>query len=238
MKLSRAAALILVFVVTLSFAGLTLKQKNAASQKLIPQSASESSIPQETPLNLLSCPISTNHLAVFLTNTVSYVSFAETPATALNNVTRAEIYDFVKANPGIQFRGICNGLGLSIGVAQFHLGVLTRAGLVSFFRDGKYKRFFEAKRFSKKQMKIISLLRHKTTASILKVLLDRKVSHGELVHELSITSQGLSWQMNRLKKDLVAEIKQDKKVLYHIEITNALVLAEMAKLLEIVPTKT
>jgi DNA-binding transcriptional ArsR family regulator len=234
LRLSRVTALILVFVITVSFAGLILKQKNAVSQRLTSQTASESAIANGTPHNLLSFPISPNHFLVFLTRSASQVSFAETPALSLNNATRAEIYDFVKANPGVQFRAICSQLGISIGLAQFHLGILTKAGLVSFFRDGKYKRFFLSNCFSRKQMRIISVFRHETAGTILKALLDRKeISHGDLAHELSITSQGLTWQMNRLKKNhLVVERKENKKLLYSIECTNAPVLAVMAKLIE------
>jgi predicted transcriptional regulator len=152
----------------------------------------------------------------------------------LGNATRTEIYEFVKANPGVQFRAICSELGISVGLAQFYLGVLTKAGLVSFFRDDKYKRFFQSKRFSRKQMKILSVLRHETAGSILRVILEKsKVSHSELAHELSITSQGLTWNMNYLKQTrLVVESKEDKKLLYSIQCTSAPLLSEMAKLLE------
>jgi hypothetical protein len=44
------------------------------------------------------------------------------------------VYNFAVANPGIQFRGICNGLGIAIGTAEFHLGVLKKAELISFVR--------------------------------------------------------------------------------------------------------
>jgi predicted transcriptional regulator len=164
----------------------------------------------------------------------AFVKVAEPPATALNNATRAEIYNFIKANPGVQFWRICSYLGLSTGLAEFHLGVLTRAGLLSFFRDGKYKRFFDSKRFSKKQMRIISVLRHGTAGKILRAILEReKVSHSELARELSITSQGLTWQMNCLRKNrLIVESKTNKKLLYHIEHANATLLTEMAKLVQ------
>jgi DNA-binding transcriptional ArsR family regulator len=232
LRLNRTIALILIFVIAASFAGLILQQKTAAPLSINSQSASESAMENGIHYNLLSFPMSTNSLSVFLTRAVPQVSFAEAPA--LNNSTRAEIYDFVKANPGANFRAICNGLGLSIGLAQFHLGVLTRAGLVSFFRDGKYKRFFQSNRFSKKQIKIMSLLRHKTAGDILRNILERKqVSHSELAHELSVTSQGLTWQMNRLEKEgIVQENKQGMKVIYSLETTYAPVVTEMMAFVE------
>jgi hypothetical protein len=76
----------------------------------------------------------------------------------LNQSTRLEVYNFVKANPGVHFRGICSGLGISIGVAQYHLGVLTKTGLISFFQDERYKRYFNSKSFGTKEIQVISVL--------------------------------------------------------------------------------
>lgn len=147
----------------------------------------------------------------------------------LCNSTRAEIYDFVTANPGVQFRGICSGLGLAVGTAEFHLGVLKRAGLISFLHDGRYKRFFEAKRFSSREMETISLLRHATIGSILKNLLNRKtVGHRELASQLSITSQGLTWQMDRLARaGVIRQSKDGLRVFYSMEEAQVPVFTKM-----------
>jgi len=129
-----------------------------------------------------------------------------TQPSLISNSTRTEVYNFVVANPGIQFRGICTGLGIAIGTAEFHLGILKKAGLISFVRDGKYKRFFVTKKFSAREMKLISLLRHETTREILKTIaVEKTVSHGKLASELYITSQGLTWQMNRLREQGIVQ---------------------------------
>jgi predicted transcriptional regulator len=127
-------------------------------------------------------------------------------SSLLANSTRTEVYSFIVSYPGIQFRGICTGLGIAIGTAEFHLGVLKKAGLISFVRDGKYKRFFATKKFSAREMKLISLLRHETIKEILKTIAAEKtVSHGKLASDLSITSQGLTWQMNRLREQGIVQ---------------------------------
>jgi len=169
----------------------------------------------------------------FLTAFTLQANVAERP-TVLNNATRVAIYDFIKANPGVQFRGICTQLGISIGLAEFHLGVLKKAGLISFFRDGRYKRFFASKKFSQKQMKLISLLRHDTTRSIIKTMLEGKqASHSELSCHLAITSQGVTWQMNRLKKDdIIQESKDGMKITYSLENAYAPILTELVNLVE------
>lgn len=152
----------------------------------------------------------------------------------LNQSTRIQIYSFIRNNPGIQFRGICNSLNLSVGVAQYHLGILTKAGLLSIFQDGRYKRFFKSKRFTEKEMAMISLLRHQTAERILSLLLRRQhMSHNELASKLSISSQALTWQISRLEKiGIVRRTKDVMKTVYFLDEANALTLKRCIDVLE------
>jgi predicted transcriptional regulator len=138
------------------------------------------------------------------------------------NSTRMEIYDYINANPGVQFRAVCAGLTIPVGLAQYHLGVLVKSGLVSFVRDGKYKRFFVSKKFSKKQIAAITMLRHKTAKRIFQVLLNKKqLSHGKLASELCISSQALTWQMKSLKNtSFVLQVNDGLKTVYSIDQTS------------------
>lgn len=156
---------------------------------------------------------------------VSRVAHFDKPPP-LNQSTRIEVYNFVKANSGIHFRGICNFMSLSIGVAQYHLGLLTKAGLISFFRDGRYKRYFHSKKFGESQMKIISLLRHKTAGKILSILSERQqLSHKDLASRLRISSQALTWQINRLRKmGLIDFVREGMKVRYFLDQENAAIV--------------
>jgi predicted transcriptional regulator len=99
------------------------------------------------------------------------------------------------------------------------LGVLVRSGLVSFVRDGRYKRFFAAKRFSKRETAAICLLRHKTAKRILEALLCRgQLSHGKLADEVAITSQALTWQMKTLgKTEFVLQVNEGLKTIYMLD---------------------
>jgi predicted transcriptional regulator len=134
------------------------------------------------------------------------------------NLTRLEIYNYIDANPGIQFRGVCAGLTLPVGLVQYHLGLLVKSGLLSFVRDGKYKRFFVSKKFSKKQIDAITMLRHKTAKRIFEVLLNKKqLSHGNLADELAISSQALTWQMKSLRNTkFVLQVNDGLKLVYSI----------------------
>jgi len=119
----------------------------------------------------------------------------------LNQTTRLQIYNLITNNPGINFRGICNSLTLPIGVVQYHLAVLMKGGLISNRRDGRNKRYFESKKFSSIEKKILSVLRHETAAKILAILHDdESASHGKLAQRLDISSQALTWHMKQLKE--------------------------------------
>lgn len=137
---------------------------------------------------------------------------------SFTNSTRMQIYDFINENPGVQFRAICAGLSIPVGLAQYHLGVLVKAGLVSFVRDGKYKRFFVSNKFSKRQIAAISMLRHKTAKRIVEALLNKKqLSHGKLASEVCITSQALTWQMKALKNtEFVLQVNEGLKTIYSL----------------------
>jgi DNA-binding transcriptional ArsR family regulator len=154
--------------------------------------------------------------------------------TPFNNGTRTQIYNYIEGNPGVQFRGICSALSLPVGLAQYHLGVLIKSGIVSFIRDGKYKRFFLSKKFSRKEMLTICLLRHRTTRKILETLLrKRRLSHGELAREISITSQALTWQMKRVGKTaFVLQTAEGLRSVYSLDEASAPLLMQYLTLVE------
>lgn len=136
----------------------------------------------------------------------------------LDQPTRLEIYTFIKDNPGVHFRGICDGLGLSVGVVQYHLCVLEHAGLINAVADGQNKRYFEHSAFQKTDVTLVSLMRHDTTAKILTILAQNGPAfHRDIADYLGISSQALSWQMNQLKNaGLVNAVKIGVNVRYSL----------------------
>jgi predicted transcriptional regulator len=129
------------------------------------------------------------------------VSLQHGSAQPLDQPTRLEIYNYIKDNPGVHFRGICDSLDLSVGVVQYHLSVLEHAGLIASYTDGQNKRYFEDNEFAEAEMQVISLMKHETTAKILTILgQNGEVFHKDIASCLGVSSQALSWQMNQLKK--------------------------------------
>jgi len=142
----------------------------------------------------------------------------------LNQPTRIEINNFIKSNSGVHFRGICDSLGLSVGVVQYHLSVLERAGFITGYAYGQNKRYFEASVFTNTDMKLISLVRHETTAKILTTLSQNSSAiHKDIARSLGVSSQALTWQMNQLKKTgLINAEKKGINVKYRLNDANAI----------------
>lgn len=128
----------------------------------------------------------------------------------LNSSTRLTIYNYVSESPGVHFRGICNGLGLSVGVVQYHLERLTSQGLLTSRRDRRYRRYFEARRFSEEEMEVLSTLRSETARRAISIILESpRITHGALASTLGISSQGLTWLMGRLKEEGAVGVESD-----------------------------
>lgn len=170
----------------------------------------------------------------FAAATPLVLGISSQPHTELNQTTRANIYNYVEDNPGVHFRGICEGLSLSVGMVQYHTGVLAGAGFLTVYSDGKMQRFFKTKKYSNRKMQIISLLRHKTAGSIIKIITQKQlVSHGELANELSISSQGLTWQMRNLREEgVIQEISNGLKVTYYLNETDLPLIKESIALVK------
>ena len=226
-------ALILSLVISVSFIALIQLEKNSSLSFNLSGPLASNLSPKDQ-FTVCTFPKFSYYPSAVNVRSVFEDIIRETQPVLISNSTRMGIYDFIVANPGIQFRGICVGLGIVIGNAEFHLGILTKAGLISFIRDGKYKRFFVSKKFSQKEMKLISLLRHETIRAILKTLLAEKtVSRSKLASNLSITSQGLTWQMNRLRDEgVVKESWEGLKVTYFLNDASLQALPSLLCLIE------
>jgi DNA-binding transcriptional ArsR family regulator len=234
-KLNKGAmALCLAFIVAFSLAGLLQKQKEAdAAFQVSSQAATAAKLNIRTRYLVLNYPAQHYDFLTFWTAANSQGTLTE-KAPLPDNATRAEIYNFINANPGIQFRGICGGLGLSIGVVQFHIAQLQRCGLITSFRRGRYKRFFVAGKLSLREMEAIATMRLNTVRDILKTLLAGKsVTHHDLAVRLKISSQGLTWQINRLHETgLIEEKRSGLNVTYSLKQNCAVMVAETIALVE------
>ena len=106
MKLYKASTgLFLAFVIAFSFVALLQQQKEVLSAfTRNPLGISD----EKTAVMHFSFDALTFPVLSSLENTVAEKTFSA------ENFTRTAIYSFIETNPGVQFRGICSGLGLSI----------------------------------------------------------------------------------------------------------------------------
>ena len=84
------------------------------------------------------------------------------------------------------------------------------------------------------EMEAIAALKLDTVKNILKALLEGKtVSHHDLAKKLSISSQGLTWQMNRLRETgMIQQNKNGLTVTYAIDANYVSVIAKGVATLE------
>ena len=116
-----------------------------------------------------------------------------------NMTTRGEIMAFVLTNPGVYMREVSEDLGLSMGVVQYHIWVLSKNGKIEECRSGRYRRFFGAAKYGEVERRIISLMRQGTAGRILALLSDgQPLQHMKLAEQLGLSSQALTWHMKRL----------------------------------------
>jgi DNA-binding transcriptional ArsR family regulator len=223
--------LCLVLTLAVSLAAVLERQKEADSWAQTTKSAIQRGLSSQAWHLIVDCPVSNSYLLSTWTTRVT-PAFAE-KAPLPDNSTRTEILNFIAENPGVQFRAICAGLGLSIGVVQFHVGQLLKNALITSHRKGRYKRFFTGK-FSRAEMEAISAARLGRVRCILKALLEGKaLSHRELAERAGISSQGLTWQMNRLRETgFVEETRDGLRVSYEVNQKWVALVSSAIELLE------
>ena len=124
----------------------------------------------------------------------------------LNLTSRATIYEFIQSNPGTHMRNICESLSISIGSVQYHLDRLTEYELIESEKESKYKRFFVSRRFTEFEKRLIAFLRKPNAKLIVKYTSTQEgCSHQELANLLGVSSQAITWHVQRLKEEKIIE---------------------------------
>lgn len=107
--------------------------------------------------------------------------------------SREAIRGYVASTPGAHFSKIRDDLGLGTGETQHHLRRLVDDGAVGFRRDGDYKRFFSAGRFSEFEQVALGYLRRATPRGMLLELLENPGTTGaELAAQLDVSRPTVS----------------------------------------------
>ena len=143
------------------------------------------------------------------------------PAVELEQDTRSRIFNLILEDEGIHLREVCRKMNKKMGVIQYHINVLEKAGLISSLKDGRYRRFFINNRHDSdsKRNLIISVLKREPSLKILETLLEKeKVYHNDLANLLQISSQAITWHIKRLQAyELIDYKKEGKQKFYFIK---------------------
>lgn len=110
--------------------------------------------------------------------TFSEGAAAESDAEAPESETREAIAGYVSATPGAHFSKLRDDLKLGTGEAQYHLRKLSEGGVVEVHRDGDYKRFYPAGRFSGFEQVALGYLRRETARGLIIELLQNPGASG------------------------------------------------------------
>jgi predicted transcriptional regulator len=109
------------------------------------------------------------------------------------------IAGYVSATPGAHFSKLRDDLQLGTGETQHHLRRLTAEGLLESRRDGDYRRFFPADRFSAFEQVALGYLRRSTPRGMLVALLrDPTLSASDLAAELAVSASTISKYASQL----------------------------------------
>lgn len=112
---------------------------------------------------------------------------------AAESETREAIAGYVSTTPGAHFSKLRDDLKLGTGEAQYHLRKLADSGVVVVHRDGDYKRFFPANRFSSFEQVALGYLRRATArALVIELLRNPGASGTDLAATLDVSRATVS----------------------------------------------
>ncbi len=122
---------------------------------------------------------------------------AATPLVSVASASESDAHDaiagYVTATPGAHFSKIRDDLQLGTGETQHHLRELENEEIVESYKDGDYRRYFQANRFSPFEQSTLSYLRRDTPRGMLITLLEQpEVSAGELAEALDVSGPTIS----------------------------------------------
>jgi predicted transcriptional regulator len=106
---------------------------------------------------------------------------------------REAILGYLSATPGAHLSKVRDDLGLGTGETQHHLRRLLEAGAIESYRDGDYRRFFPADRFSSFEQVALGYLRRETPRGmVIELLSDPDAGVADLAAALDVAGPTVS----------------------------------------------
>lgn len=122
---------------------------------------------------------------------------AATPLVHLSTDDASEVRDaivgYLAATPGAHFSKLRDDLKLGTGETQHHLRRLEDDAVIEHRKDGEYKRYFPAGRFSPFEQRALGYLRRETPRRMLiELLKSPEVSGSEIAENVSVSPSTVS----------------------------------------------
>ncbi|GGL71717.1 winged helix-turn-helix transcriptional regulator [Halocalculus aciditolerans] len=132
--------------------------------------------------------------------------------------TRKQIFEYVKANPGIHFSQLKRDLGMETGLLQYHLNELEEYDVLESEDYHGKRRVFVARELDADERQILATLRYETTRRILLFLLERGPARNtEIAEEIGVTSATISWHLSNLLDEGVVEgVREGRTTRYQV----------------------
>lgn len=138
----------------------------------------------------------------------------------LEHPGRAEVYERVKAFPGVNFVQLSEQVEFGTSTLNYHLRVLEKNGFVTSVRDGRYLRFFDRKsgHYSNQKKFQVSALRNPQTAAIAQhIRANPGVAQCDLATTFGVTASTVTWHINRLaQQGLVTKTRDAHRTRYYV----------------------
>jgi predicted transcriptional regulator len=138
----------------------------------------------------------------------------------LENNRRRDIFDFVKANPGLHLRALQRRLGLPLTSLEYHLDYMVRKNVVYRERDGRFTRFY-AMMLDEKDREVISVLRQRRLREIALIILGKDgAKFQELQEILGLPSSTLFYYLKHLlDNDIITRDHVGSETVYSVKET-------------------
>ena len=115
---------------------------------------------------------------------------------------RTAIRGYLSSTPGAHFSKLRDDLRLGTGETQHHLRALEEAGTVESRKDGDYRRFYPAERFSEFEQIALGHLRRETPRGmVIQLLRSPGMTGADLATELGVSAATVSKHASRLAED-------------------------------------
>lgn len=137
----------------------------------------------------------------------------------LDHERRDEVFQLVRAQPGVSLTEVAQATGLGWGTTVYHLDRLERAGFVTSERAGGRRRYFPVGAVAKDARAPLCALQQDTTRSVASFVVERPGStQAELAEALGMSASATSKQISKLESvGLVRREREWKTVRLHPE---------------------